>query len=96
MIGAGAELGPVGAVGAHGGLGLGGVDVAAGLLGQLLDLARGTRHDLWADKLLRLEFPALLPSGGTSRSPPSWLYVQDSTVLAVRSKGDAWDTNGVF
>ncbi len=41
VVGPGAELGPVRAVGTDGGLGLGSVDVAAGLLGQLLEAVQG-------------------------------------------------------
>ncbi|MDP9473510.1 MAG: hypothetical protein M3Q71_23085 [Chloroflexota bacterium] len=41
MVGPGAELAPVRAVGPHGGLGLGGVDVAAGLFRQLLEAGQG-------------------------------------------------------
>ena len=41
MVGPGAELGPVRAVGPKGGLGLGRVDVAPGLFGQLLETGQG-------------------------------------------------------
>ncbi len=37
------KLGPVGAIGAHGCLGLGGVDVAPGLFGQLLEAGQDYR-----------------------------------------------------
>lgn len=43
VVGPGAELGPVRAVGPQRGLGLGGVDVAPGLFGQLLETDQGER-----------------------------------------------------
>ncbi len=42
VVGPGAELGPVGAVGPHGGLGLGRLDVAPRLVRQLLETGQGT------------------------------------------------------
>ncbi len=53
MVSPGAELTPVRAVGADGGLGLGGIDVASGLLRQLLEpsqggLPRATMASLWS------------------------------------------------
>ena len=41
MVDPGAELGPVRAVGADRGLGLGSIDVAPGLVGQLLEAVQG-------------------------------------------------------